>query len=200
MTQGQRRAETRAALLEAAAELFAEHGYDAVSVDTVAAAAGRTSGAVYDHFASKQGLLMAVLDEGAQALVGLMTDEFDTTRDLRARLRAVAANVVVRPTEDTRRLMLLERELELRAARDPAVARALLPRARRAQRRLARGLTRWKAEGLLPPGARSPEEIAHALRAVVAGMELSQRLDPSAFDVEGAADVLEAVLWRRARA
>ncbi len=61
-TQQERKAETRARLLAAAAELFADQGIDAVSVDAVAEAAGRTSGAVYAHFGSKQGLLLALLD------------------------------------------------------------------------------------------------------------------------------------------
>ncbi len=53
MTQLERRAETRARLITAAVALFAEHGPAAVSVDAVAATAGRTSGAVYDHFVTR---------------------------------------------------------------------------------------------------------------------------------------------------
>ena len=61
-TQTERRTETRARLLEAAAELFAERGIEASSIDAVAALAGRTSGAVYDHFGNKDGLLRALLE------------------------------------------------------------------------------------------------------------------------------------------
>ena len=46
-TQEQRKAETRQRLLDAAAILFAERGIDAVSIDAIAEAADRTSGAVY---------------------------------------------------------------------------------------------------------------------------------------------------------
>jgi hypothetical protein len=67
-TQQERKAETRARLLGAAAALFAEQGVDAVSVDAVAEAAGRTSGAVYAHFGSKQGLLLALLDSWKDAV------------------------------------------------------------------------------------------------------------------------------------
>src|SRR5579863_934012 len=115
LTQAMRRADTRAALVDAAARLFGEDGYDAVSVDAVAEAAGRTSGAVYDHFGSKQGLLMAVLDDWAQWLVSLLAHEFERSTTLEERLRAVAANVIVRPSERTRRLLMLEHELALRA-------------------------------------------------------------------------------------
>lgn len=58
-TRVEQRAQTRESLLVAAAELFAERGYATTSVDAIAERAGYTSGAVYDHFGSKQGLLVA---------------------------------------------------------------------------------------------------------------------------------------------
>lgn len=54
---------TRRALLDAAAELFAEHGFSRTSLDDVAAVARVTKGAIYHHFPSKTGLLEALLDE-----------------------------------------------------------------------------------------------------------------------------------------
>ena len=60
-SQEQRKAETRQRLLDAAALLFAERGIEAVSIDTVAEAADRTSGAVYAHFGGKDGVLLASL-------------------------------------------------------------------------------------------------------------------------------------------
>lgn len=193
-TQAERRAQTRTALLEAAAGLFAEQGFDAVSVDAVADAAGRTSGAVYDHFGSKHGLLMAVLDEWAHALVTVLTAEFELASSLGDRLRAVAANVIVHPSENTRRLLMLEHEMALRAARDPRIGEALHGRLRHAQQRLARGLSRWMDEGVLPSGAGPAQQLAATVRALVLGMEMQQRLEPGAFDVERAAAVLEAAL------
>jgi AcrR family transcriptional regulator len=60
---------TRAALLEQATLLFAARGYAATSLEDVAAAIGVTRGAVYHHFAGKQALFEAVLDEqGTRAL------------------------------------------------------------------------------------------------------------------------------------
>jgi AcrR family transcriptional regulator len=56
-------AETRAALLESATALFAEHGYAGTSLESVATASQVTRGAVYHHFASKPALFEAVLDE-----------------------------------------------------------------------------------------------------------------------------------------
>src|ERR1700684_3719472 len=117
LTQEERKAETRTRLLAAAADLFAEHGIDGVSVDAVAEAAGRTSGAVYAHFGSKQGLLLALLDEWAHSLLTVIAAEFELATSVEDRLRAVAANVITHPSDQTRRLLLLERELWLRATR-----------------------------------------------------------------------------------
>ena len=63
---------TRAALLDAAASAFAEHGYTQTSLTEIAAAARVTKGAVYHHFPDKQSLFEAVLrkyDEAAQQKV-----------------------------------------------------------------------------------------------------------------------------------
>lgn len=57
-------ADSRAALVTAAARVFREKGYDGVGVDGVAAAAGLTSGSLYKHFGRKAELLRAVLAAG----------------------------------------------------------------------------------------------------------------------------------------
>src|ERR1700712_288955 len=75
-TQADRRADTRGRLLHAAAELFASRGYDAVSVDEVAAAADRSSGAVYAHFGSKHGLLKALLKSSQETTSAVVQAEF----------------------------------------------------------------------------------------------------------------------------
>lgn len=54
-------AETRDRLLLAAADVFAERGYDGTRVADIAAAAGVSNGALYSHFASKGELLVAAL-------------------------------------------------------------------------------------------------------------------------------------------
>jgi AcrR family transcriptional regulator len=54
-------AETRERLLRAAADAFAERGYDGTRVADIAAAAGVSNGALYAHFASKADLLVDAL-------------------------------------------------------------------------------------------------------------------------------------------
>jgi AcrR family transcriptional regulator len=52
--------QTRAALLDAAAEAFARDGFTAASITQIAASARVTKGAVYHHFADKHSLFEAV--------------------------------------------------------------------------------------------------------------------------------------------
>lgn len=51
---------TRTALLDAAARLVAERGYEGASVGDIAEAAGYTKGALYSQFGSKNGLFVAL--------------------------------------------------------------------------------------------------------------------------------------------
>lgn len=190
-TQEERKAETRTRLLSAAADLLAEHGVDGVSVDAVADAAGRTSGAVYAHFGSKQGMLVALLDEWRHSLVSVIAQAFEEAPTLDDRLAAVARAVIVSPSDDTRRLLALERELARIAGRDLAVASVLRDRSCEAQARMARGFRAWMAAGIVPSA--DPDALARAFRALVIGIELQQRLDPT-LGVEQVAAMLRLVV------
>lgn len=59
---------TRAALMDAARELFVRKGYGDTSTPEVVAAAGITRGALYHHFADKRDLFRAVLVREMQAV------------------------------------------------------------------------------------------------------------------------------------
>ncbi|PCG82978.1 TetR family transcriptional regulator [Streptomyces sp. WZ.A104] len=61
-------ARNRAAVLEAAARLFAEKGVEAVSMDQVAAAAGVGKGTLFRRFGDKSGLAVALLDARERVL------------------------------------------------------------------------------------------------------------------------------------
>jgi AcrR family transcriptional regulator len=61
-TRERRVEHTRALLLDAAEEVFAEKGFTPASLDDIASAAGYTKGAIYKHFATKEDLFLAVSD------------------------------------------------------------------------------------------------------------------------------------------
>lgn len=62
---------TRERILATAVQLFADHGYDGVSLRAIVAAADVNLGAVHYHFGSKQALFDAVFAYGAQRIVEL---------------------------------------------------------------------------------------------------------------------------------
>ncbi|MFH8681852.1 ScbR family autoregulator-binding transcription factor [Streptomyces lydicus] len=63
MAQQDRAIRTRRVILEAAASVFDEQGYDRATIAEVLERAGVTKGALYFHFASKEQLALAVLEE-----------------------------------------------------------------------------------------------------------------------------------------
>ncbi|HLY55915.1 MAG TPA: TetR/AcrR family transcriptional regulator [Stellaceae bacterium] len=58
----------RRAILDAAASVFLERGYAGASVDAVIDRAGGSKASVYQMFGNKEGLLAALVTEGAEAL------------------------------------------------------------------------------------------------------------------------------------
>ncbi|MEV0669486.1 helix-turn-helix domain-containing protein [Mycobacterium sp. NPDC050441] len=61
-TRERRLERTRSLLLDAAEAVFAEKGFTAASLDDIANVAGYTKGAIYNHFATKEDLFLAVSD------------------------------------------------------------------------------------------------------------------------------------------
>jgi AcrR family transcriptional regulator len=58
----------RETLLATAGRLFRENGFDAVTMESIGAAAGIAGSSIYNHFASKGELLVAVLERGRETL------------------------------------------------------------------------------------------------------------------------------------
>jgi AcrR family transcriptional regulator len=61
-TRERRLERTRALLLDAAEEVFAERGFMSATLDDIAHAAGYTKGAIYKHFPAKEDLFLALSD------------------------------------------------------------------------------------------------------------------------------------------
>src|SRR3954470_5469049 len=77
LTQSERSARTRSALLESAARGLSRHGYGNLVLDDVARDAGYTRGALYHQFRDKEDLALAVLcwaDETWRHEVGALAD------------------------------------------------------------------------------------------------------------------------------
>ncbi|WP_454007692.1 TetR/AcrR family transcriptional regulator [Alcaligenes sp. Marseille-Q7550] len=79
--------ERRDKILEVAAEVFREHGFEATSMSQIAALAGGSKGTLYNYFPSKEDLLLATLVKGAQEFAEQVLIELDGEGDLRTELR-----------------------------------------------------------------------------------------------------------------
>jgi AcrR family transcriptional regulator len=80
-TQQDRSTSTRSALVAAARELFASRGYQAVPAGEIVRAAGVTRGALYHHYADKQGLFRAVVEELERELTAEVDTAFQSVPD-----------------------------------------------------------------------------------------------------------------------
>jgi len=85
MTGQQRRAQ----LLDVGRSVFAERGYEAASVEDIAARAKITKPVVYEHFSGKEGLYAVVVDHEVQSLLRRITEAL-TGEDPRALLEQAA--------------------------------------------------------------------------------------------------------------
>jgi AcrR family transcriptional regulator len=65
--------ERREQLLEIGRSLFAERGFDATSVEEIAAKAGVSKPVVYEHFGGKEGLYAVVVDREMRTLLDMVT-------------------------------------------------------------------------------------------------------------------------------
>jgi AcrR family transcriptional regulator len=192
-TQESRRTETRAQLLAAAADLFAHKGFHATSAEAVADAANRTTGALYDHFGGKQGLLVALLELWVgQTIVDLGT-RVEAAPDLDGRLGEVWRGLIRHDDESGGAWLLLEFELWLHAARDPELGVVGAARLEAMRDGLATGLAQWSddfAFELPSPAA----ELAVQLIALLLGAAFQYRLEPATVTQSIVLDALRRLL------
>ena len=189
-TQQERRADTRQRLLTAARDLIAERGVAGASIDALAEAADRTSGALYSQFGNKDGLLLALLDHWKEATATAIAAEFEATSSVDGRLGALWANFV-NPPDNGEAWVLLEHELWLYACRNAAAQGQVAARYHSAREQLA---------GALPVAAPAqgpaPVDAATLVIALMIGLEMQRRLDPDAVSDDLALAGLRALVGR----
>jgi AcrR family transcriptional regulator len=185
-TQDERRAQTRDALLEAGATLFARRGIAGASVDAIAREAGRTSGALYDHFGSKEGLLFALLESWVGDATAVITAEQAAATSFDEWLAAMWHAVADPPSGDGR-WIALEHELWSYAAQSDEVRRYL---ARRYQAAWA-GIDEVAGTWVDDPGEL---RIGPAVIGLLLGLEMMRRVDPDAVPDELAVAALRGVV------
>lgn len=126
-----RREATRQRLLDAAAEVFAEVGLDATSVEAVCERAGFTRGAFYSNFASKEEMFLELAAAVAEERVAEFEErvaqlEGEGALDVTPETAAALVERVLDLPGDDRLGVLLMSEIRMRALRSPVMAEAFL--------------------------------------------------------------------------
>ena len=178
LSRAEKAEQTREDLLAAAEQVIAARGYEAASVDDIAAAAGLTKGAVYSRFESKEDLLFAIFERRSAEGLGTLDLALSGEVGLEERLDKLDAWQRADPAR-VRTWALLEMELGLQASRQPALKKRLAAQQRQTRQLLAQAIASEAARmGLALP---MPAELAAlVLEAFSDGLTLQRLVDPGA--------------------
>src|SRR3546814_7867568 len=138
----------------------------------IAERAERTSGAVYDHFGGKDGLLFALLESWVDDVAVVIVAELATATTIDERVASLWRNVSDPPTGGGRWLAL-EHELWSYAARNEGARDHLARRYRAAWSGVDEAVAEWA-------GADLDHSAGPALIGPLLGLEMMRQVDPAA--------------------
>ncbi|MFC9279366.1 TetR/AcrR family transcriptional regulator [Streptomyces collinus] len=170
-----RRAQTRANLLDAAFAVFAAKGFGRVSIEEVCDAAGYSRGAFYSNFATLDELFFALYRDRADLIAAQVADALAQDGpglDVPAAVERVT-EVLLLDVD----WLLVKTDFLVHAARDPAVAQALLDHRARLRAAVADRLSRARGHTALPAVLGDAEGAAHAVVAAYDGVTTQLLLD-----------------------
>ena len=182
LTRAEKKAETRARLLEAATAVFADKGMARGSIDDVAEHAGFTKGAFYANFASKEELFLALLDEHFADVLERVDRAISGDDDLLDQAREGAASFMrfIAADPDWERLFF---DFSAHAMRNEGFRAELVDRRRALRAGIATLLQRRVDQLGIEPPVPVPD-IAMMVFAMADGIALQRLLDPDALDQE----------------
>jgi AcrR family transcriptional regulator len=169
--------EARDELLTAALRVFARRGYSQAGVDEIAAEAGYSKGALYWHFAGKQELLLALVDERVDAptreMVALL-ESAPPDRDMSAE----ATREFARQLSEQREAVLLEREYWSLAIRDPELRARYTERQAELRGALASALEARARHLGAPELPMAADEVARVVMSIIGGLGVDELIEP----------------------
>lgn len=183
LTRGERQAQTRAALLDAAEQAFIERGFAGASIEAITERAGYSRGAFYSNFDSKEELFAELLQDRVYARYRQMA--VDSAKDggrptlgqVGERLAAIQAG------PGGQWLFRLWLELLAHAGRDAAFRRLAAGFWTGTRDLMAAAMEHLYAEaGVEPP--EPPRDLATAMIALDVGLALQHFIDPEQAPLE----------------
>jgi TetR/AcrR family transcriptional repressor of uid operon len=165
--------DTRERLLDAAAEVFAERGYERAGVAEIARRAGLTTGAIYSRYTGKAELLLDAIDLRTHDEIRRLLGGDRAAGRGTAVLEALGAHLVD-PAPDPGQDLLFEAFVAAR--RDPHVAAMLRRRIEDQDARLAKLVEEGKADGSIDP-ALATDAVVQFSHAVGLGFLLYRTIE-----------------------
>ncbi|MET3808056.1 AcrR family transcriptional regulator [Nakamurella sp. UYEF19] len=176
-----RRAETRARLLAAAAEVFAERGFGRATVEDVCERAGFSRGAFYSNFDSLDGLFFTLYAARSAGLVDTLQQVVGRTQDDPSLAQVVDQVVAALPI--SRESHLLNLEFAAHALRHNDIALVLAAHRQALREALVPILRVGLAAAGMHVTAGSLDDLARSVVAVQDGMFLQELLEPQDADL-----------------
>lgn len=196
LSRAEQQAQTRAALLEAAARVFVERGFAGASVEAISSQAGFSRGAFYSNFESKEQLFAELLQQRVYERYSAMAKEAKAPRGERPDMREVGRQLAaIQGAREGRWLFRLWLELLAHAGRDERfreIAGAFWRANRKAS---AEAIAAAFAEqGTSPPVA--ADHLASAMIALDIGLAIQHFADPGAVPLELYPELYELLFSR----
>jgi AcrR family transcriptional regulator len=194
----QRAVETRRHLLDVAARAFAEHGYDAISLNAIIRDSGLTKGAFYFHFASKDELALATFRIKQEELIERLLRETGEQPDALMQLVAMMRVRARLLQEDVSLRCVLTLGAELGARSGPESEYAAFQET--ALDLIAGLIVRGQGEGVFRSEL-DPRRAAESVFGAIVGIDLIAGLLGDGQDLERRSeDLLEIIAHGLARA
>jgi AcrR family transcriptional regulator len=190
LNRQERKSQTRERLIDAAAVVFARRGFEAASLDEVAAAAGYTKGAVYSNFASKTDLFIALIERRIEVQSAEQSARFEG-QDLQSVAEAMEYEY---ESDSEKQWLVLAVEFWLHAMRDERARALMAEQYERARTFVSTRLIAsvYANAGQEPPMA--PRDLAIVIESLGIGLAFQAALDPGAVRRSLEAEVLVKLL------
>lgn len=103
--------ETQAKILDAAEAVFSEKGFEKSQLEEVAARAGYTRGAIYAHYASKEDLFLALVDQRVLTKLQAMRQAIEAESEVKKRPAIFRSWLAAQASDQTWGTLMLEFKL-----------------------------------------------------------------------------------------
>jgi len=181
-------------LLHAAAEVFAEKGYEKAGVAEIARRAGVTTGAIYSRYGGKAELLLEAVDhQMPDALEAVLKGSGPSDRSSRLLATEVLSTLGHHLLDDLHGGHVLFLEALVAARRDPDLAERLRERVAEEDRRLGKLVDEGTHAGLFDP-VLDELAVVRLAHAIGFGMLMTRSLSMELPDPDSWHDVLDRVI------